>query len=156
MNVDNERVTVMTAHPTIEWIAYQVPSGRTRRLPISFTTEIEFMARFFTRRIHVMGIRDRPTAAGSPWQNGYAERLIGSIRPECLDQGDRVRRASSPPSPPRLCRLSNRTRTHLAIEGRANSQSYSGHWTHSALPVLNELYYFLCPDLISDSSSDDP
>lgn len=32
-----------------------------------------------------MGIRDRPTATRSPWQNGYAERLIGSIRRECLD-----------------------------------------------------------------------
>jgi len=32
-----------------------------------------------------MGIRDRPTAPRSPWQNGYAERLIGSIRRECLD-----------------------------------------------------------------------
>jgi transposase InsO family protein len=32
-----------------------------------------------------MGIGDHPTAARSPWQNGYAERLIGSIRRECLD-----------------------------------------------------------------------
>jgi len=32
-----------------------------------------------------MGIRDRPTAPRSPWQNGYCERLIGSIRRECLD-----------------------------------------------------------------------
>jgi transposase InsO family protein len=32
-----------------------------------------------------MGIRDKPTARRSPWQNGYAERLIGSIRRECLD-----------------------------------------------------------------------
>jgi transposase InsO family protein len=32
-----------------------------------------------------MGIRDRPTALRSPWQNGYCERLIGSIRRECLD-----------------------------------------------------------------------
>jgi transposase InsO family protein len=32
-----------------------------------------------------MGIRDRPTAPRSPWQNGYIERLIGSIRRECLD-----------------------------------------------------------------------
>ena len=32
-----------------------------------------------------MGIRDRPTAPHSPWQNGYAERLIGSVRRECLD-----------------------------------------------------------------------
>ena len=32
-----------------------------------------------------MGIRDKPIAAGSPWQNGFAERLIGSIRRECVD-----------------------------------------------------------------------
>ena len=32
-----------------------------------------------------MGIRDRPTAPASTWQNGFAERLIGSIRRECLD-----------------------------------------------------------------------
>ena len=32
-----------------------------------------------------MGIRDRPTSPRSPWQNGYAEKLIGSIRRECLD-----------------------------------------------------------------------
>jgi transposase InsO family protein len=32
-----------------------------------------------------MGIRDKPIAPGSPWQNGYAERLIGTIRRECLD-----------------------------------------------------------------------
>ena len=32
-----------------------------------------------------MGIRDHPTAPRSPWQNGHAERLIGSIRRECLD-----------------------------------------------------------------------
>jgi transposase InsO family protein len=39
----------------------------------------------FTRRLRSMGIRDRPTSARSPWQNGYAERLIGSIRRECVD-----------------------------------------------------------------------
>ena len=38
-----------------------------------------------TRRLRAMGIRDKPTAPGSPWRNGFAERLIGSIRLECLD-----------------------------------------------------------------------
>jgi transposase InsO family protein len=38
-----------------------------------------------TRRLRAMGIRDKPVAPGSPWQNGYAERLIGSIRRECVD-----------------------------------------------------------------------
>jgi transposase InsO family protein len=35
--------------------------------------------------LRALGIRDKPTAPASPWQNGFAERLIGSIRRECLD-----------------------------------------------------------------------
>ena len=38
-----------------------------------------------TCRLRAMGIRDRPITPASPWQNGFAERLIGSIRRECLD-----------------------------------------------------------------------
>ena len=40
----------------------------------------------FKSRVRAMGIRDRPISPGSPWQNGYAERLIGTLRRECLDQ----------------------------------------------------------------------
>src|SRR5438874_7273248 len=36
-------------------------------------------------RLRAIGIRDKPIAPGSPWQNGFAERLIGSIRRECVD-----------------------------------------------------------------------
>ncbi|WP_425305083.1 integrase core domain-containing protein [Bradyrhizobium erythrophlei] len=39
----------------------------------------------FIRRVRSIGIRDRPTSPRSPWQNAYAERLIGSIRRGCLD-----------------------------------------------------------------------
>jgi transposase InsO family protein len=35
--------------------------------------------------MRAMGIRDKPIAPCSPWQNGFAERLIGSIRRECVD-----------------------------------------------------------------------
>ena len=38
-----------------------------------------------TRRLRALGIRDKPIAPASPWQNGVAERLIGSIRRECVD-----------------------------------------------------------------------
>jgi hypothetical protein len=38
-----------------------------------------------TCRLRAMGIRDRPISPRSPWQNGHVERLIGSIRRECLD-----------------------------------------------------------------------
>ncbi len=37
------------------------------------------------RRLRAMGIRDKPIAAASPWQNAFAERLIGSIGRECVD-----------------------------------------------------------------------
>ena len=37
------------------------------------------------RRLCAMGIRDKPIAPASPWLNGFAERLIGSIRRECID-----------------------------------------------------------------------
>src|SRR5215510_9939865 len=39
----------------------------------------------FRRRVRAMGITEVITASRSPWQNPYAERLIGSIRQECLD-----------------------------------------------------------------------
>jgi len=39
----------------------------------------------FIWRLRAMGNRDRPTAPRSPWQNAYAERLIGSIRREVID-----------------------------------------------------------------------
>jgi Integrase core domain len=39
----------------------------------------------FVQRLRAIGIRDRPIAPRSPWQNPYVERLIGTIRRECLD-----------------------------------------------------------------------
>src|ERR1700756_468796 len=39
----------------------------------------------FTRRLRAMGIRDRPISPRSPWQNPCVERLIGTLRRECLD-----------------------------------------------------------------------
>ena len=39
----------------------------------------------FTSRLRAMGIRDRPISPHSPWQNGIAERLIGTLRRECLN-----------------------------------------------------------------------
>ncbi len=38
----------------------------------------------FTRRTRTMGIRDRPISPRSPWQNPYVERLIGTLRHDCL------------------------------------------------------------------------
>jgi transposase InsO family protein len=76
-----------TANPTAEWIARQIteafPWNEAPRYLIRDQDGIYGVA--VRRRLAAMGIRDRPIARGSPWQNGFAERLIGSIRRECLD-----------------------------------------------------------------------
>jgi transposase InsO family protein len=77
----------VTAHPTAEWIARQI----TDAFPWDEAPDYLIRDRdacygsMVTKRLAAMGIRDHPTAARSPWQNGHAERLIGSIRRECLD-----------------------------------------------------------------------
>jgi transposase InsO family protein len=77
----------VTAHPTAEWIAHQIteafPWNEVPRYLIRDRDGIYGAA--VTRRLRAMGIRDKPIAPGSPWQNGYVERLIGTIRRECLD-----------------------------------------------------------------------
>src|SRR5450830_780316 len=77
----------VTANPTAEWIAHQI----TEAFPWNETPQYLIRDRdrvygtIVTRRLRAMGIRDKPTAPASTWQNGFAERLIGSIRRECLD-----------------------------------------------------------------------
>jgi transposase InsO family protein len=77
----------VTAHPTVEWIAQQIteafPWNEAPRYLIRDRDGIYGAA--VTRRLRAMGIRDKPIAPGSPWQNGVAERLIGTIRRECVD-----------------------------------------------------------------------
>ena len=77
----------VTAHPTAQWTAHQIrqafPEESAPRFLIRDNDGIYGHA--FQRQLDVMGIRDVRTAYRSPWQNAYAERVIGSIRRECLD-----------------------------------------------------------------------
>src|SRR5262245_5292243 len=80
-------VPASPANPTAAWIARQI----TEAFPWNDAPTYLIRDRdavygvLFKKRIHAMSIRDRPIAPRSPWQNAYAERLIGSIRRECLD-----------------------------------------------------------------------
>ena len=110
--------TNVTANPTAEWIARQIveafpwdeaPRYLIRDRDTSYGAAV-------TRRLRTMGIRDRPIAPRSPWQNGHVERLIGSIRRECLDHvvvfsESHLRRLLA-----NYCAYYNRTRTHLALD----------------------------------------
>ncbi len=78
----------VTSHPTASWIAQQIteafPWGEaTPRYLIRDRDAVYGEA--VTRRLRAMGIRDKPIAPGSPWQNCFAERMIGTIRRECVD-----------------------------------------------------------------------
>jgi transposase InsO family protein len=128
----------VTAHPTAEWIANRVTEAcgweQARRTASQICPDLicdrhrEQAPRYlirdrdraygevFIRRLRSMGIRDRPTSPRSPWQNGFAERLIGSIRRECLDHvvvfGERHLRHVL------LSYMNyyNETRTHLSLD----------------------------------------
>src|SRR5712672_1017091 len=77
----------VTTNPTAEWIARQIteafPWDGVPRYMIRDRDRI--YGAVVTRRLRAMGIRDKPIAPASPWQNGFAERIIGSIRRERLD-----------------------------------------------------------------------
>src|SRR5438874_2460398 len=88
-----------TSNPTAEWVARQIteafPWNEAPRYLIRDRDCVYGAA--FTRRLRAMGIRDKPIAPGSPWQNGFAERLIGSIRRECVDDLVVFRRSALTP-----------------------------------------------------------
>ncbi len=77
----------VTINPTAEWIARQIteafPWNEAPHYLVRDRDRVYGAA--VKRRLRAMGIRDKPIAPASPWQNGFAERLIGSIRRECVD-----------------------------------------------------------------------
>jgi putative transposase len=78
----------VTQHPTSGWLSQQI----TEAFP--WDTAPRYLVRDrdasygrrFGERMQAMGISEVIIAPQSPWQNGYVERVIGSIRRECLDQ----------------------------------------------------------------------
>ena len=108
----------VTTNPTAEWVARQIteafPWDMAPRYMIRDRDRIYGIV--VTRRLRAMVTRDKPIAPVSPWQNGLAERLIGSIRRECLDHiivlGEvHLRRILKS-----YARYYNEMRTHLALD----------------------------------------
>ena len=77
----------VTAYPTAEWIGNQLTEacGWEQAPRYLIRDRDRAYGEIFVRWVRLLGIRDRPTSFRSPWQNAYAERLIGSIRRECTD-----------------------------------------------------------------------
>jgi len=77
----------VTEHPTAEWTARQLleACGLEESPRFLIRDRDSVYGERFSRRARMLDIREVVIASRSPWQNGYAERVIGSIRRECLD-----------------------------------------------------------------------
>jgi transposase InsO family protein len=77
----------VTEFPSAAWTAKQIveafPEGTVPKYLLRDRNGI--FGDQFRRRVHGLGIEELPTAPRSPWQNPFAERLVGSVRRECLD-----------------------------------------------------------------------
>jgi len=134
----------VTRHPTAEWLAQQIVQAFPWDTAPAYLVRDNDQAygQVFTRRIRAMGIRDRPTAPRSPWQNPYVERLIGTLRRDCLDHvvvfgEEHLRRTLDLYS-----RYYNETRTHLGLAkdaplGRAVQRSGA----IVPIPILSGLHH---------------
>jgi transposase InsO family protein len=137
----------VTTNPTAEWIARQItdafpwneaPDHLIRDRDGSYGHAV-------VRRLSAMGIRDHPTAPRSPWQNGHAERLIGSIRRECLDHvvvfGEvHLRRTLAA-----YANYYNELRTHLSLEKDAPDHRLVQRCGQvAARPILGGLHHQYC------------
>ncbi len=134
----------VTSNPTAEWIAGQV----TEAFPWSEAPRHLLRDRdgafgaAYTRRIRAMGIRDHPVVARSPWQNGHVERLIGSIRRECLDHLVVSGEAHLRGVLRTYAAYYNHVRTHLSLDKDApNSRRPQKVGGIIAVPILGGLHH---------------
>jgi transposase InsO family protein len=107
----------VTHNPTAEWVARQVVEALPwDGAPAYLIRDNERVyGNVALRRIRAMGIRDKPIAPGSPWQNGFAERLIGSIRRKCLDHLVVLGEAQLRQIPRSYAHYYNKLRTHRSL-----------------------------------------
>ena len=143
----------VTANPTAEWIANQITEacGWEQAPQYLIRDRDGAYGEVFIRRLRSMGIHDRPTSPRSPWQNGYAERLIGSIRRECLDHVV-VFSERHPPSPAALLHEILQWGPHASIieQGCTGIARRRSRRAHSLSPNPGRAASPICPDLIYD------
>jgi transposase InsO family protein len=107
----------VTRHPTAEWLARQITEAFPWASAPAYLVRDNGRAygNVFTSRVKAMGIRDRPISPQSPWQNPYVERLIGTVRRECLDRMLVFGEAHLRQILSAYAAYYNQVRTHLAL-----------------------------------------
>ena len=108
----------VTEHPSAEWAAQQVVEAFAERDTKTYLIRDRdaIYGNEFRRRIQSLGINDIITAPRSPWQNALAERLIGSIRRECLDHVVVLNQRHLRKMLRNYLAYYHQSRTHLALE----------------------------------------
>ena len=137
----------VTAHPTSEWIARQFTEALGWRDAPRYVVRDRdrVYGSEFIRSIRAMGIRDQPISACSPWQNGYAERLIGSIRRECLDHVVVFGEAHLRDLLHSYQKYYNEYRTHLSLDKDApHSRAVTARGRIVISPALAGLHHRYC------------
>src|SRR6516165_2388326 len=97
-----------------------------------------------TVRVHSLGIREVKTAPRSPWQNPYVERLIGTLRRECLDQMVVLNETHLRHLRRDYLTYYHRDRTHLSLEKDAPEPRPVERPDHGAIvemPVVGGLHH---------------
>jgi transposase InsO family protein len=137
----------VTPHPTAEWIARQIteafPWNEAPRYLLRDRDRVYGAA--VMHRLRAMGIRDKPIAPGSPWQNGFAERLIGSIRRECVDHVVVLGEAHLRRILTKYSAYYNELRTHRSLDKDAPFHRAIEHVGRIiSAPVLGGLHHHYC------------
>ena len=108
----------VTAHPTAEWTAQQLreafPWESAPRYLLRDRDRI--FGQDFVQQVKAMGIQQVLSAPRSPWQRAYIERVIGTIRRECLDHVIVFNEGSLYSHLKAFCSYYHRSRTHLSLE----------------------------------------
>jgi putative transposase len=107
----------VTEHPTARWTAQQLTEAFPRETASKYLLRNRdpVYGERFQRRVASLGMDQILTTPRSPWQNPYAERLIGSIRRECLDQVIMLSEAHPRRMLASYFHYYHRWRTHLSL-----------------------------------------
>jgi integrase-like protein len=111
----------ITYHPSAHWAARQIAEAFPwDEAPVWLIRDNDaIFGVAFKKQLKTMGIRDGPTALRSPWQNAYVERVIGSVRRECLDHIIILNAAHLRRVLKDYAKYYNNVRTHLSLDKNA-------------------------------------
>lgn len=142
--LDHERRRILrinvTANPTAAWTAQQVVGG------LPWETSACFLFRDgdgiygeeFARRVKGLGLQEVVTARASPWQNAYCERVIGTLRRECLDHVVAINERQLKRVLDDYVRYYNESRTHLSLAKDSPTGRKRASWRGGAVVAFPE------------------